>query len=275
MKRLISRAEKKAIRVLKKELLRRMDGCINISDHRYERYLKYFYMKEFWKFYFPIATEHFKPEGCDCTCIEEVFSFFEQALIKDSYAMPYISSPSADGRLLSGHDSCISTDDRLFRGRDLSVRNLPGWVEVKLPDKTFRIIEADRVFYIVASSMDGFPIEIPLARLLDTILAFDLYTQETDLGAILNKTMLEVSADEKAKQILTMTARTLIEDVLKGEHVRFEVTQQKNGRLCCKILRFASWFPNKIFRTSFETFREDFIKAYDEFRKQNSTRYYL
>lgn len=261
MNKLISRAEKKAIRVLKKELLRRMDGCINISDHRYERYLKYFYLKEFWKFYFPIATEHFKPEGCDCTGIEEVFSFFEQALIKDSYAMSSFSSPSAD--------------DRLFRGRDLSVRNLHGWVEVKLPDKTFRIIQADRIFYIVASSMDGFPIEIPLARLLDTILAFDLYTQETDLGAILNKTMLEVSADEKAKQILTMTARTLIEDVLEGEHVRFEVTQQKNGRLCCKILRFASWFPNKIFRTSFETFREDFIKAYDEFRKQNSTRYYL
>ena len=261
MIKLISKAEKKAIRVLKKELLRRMDGCINISDHRYERYLKYFYLKEFWKIYFPIATEQFKPEGCDCTCIEEVFSFFEQTLIKDSYAMPSFSSPSADGRL--------------FSGRDLSVRNLHGWVEVKLPDKTFRIIEADGIFYIAASSMDSFPIEIPLARLLDTILAFDQYTQETDLGAILNKTMLEVSADEKAKQILTMTARTLIEDVLNGEHVRFEVTQQKNGRLCCKIFRFASWLPNKIFRTSFETFREDFIKAYDEFRKKNSTRYYL
>ncbi len=117
--------------------------------------------------------------------------------------------------------------------------------------------------------------EIRLEDLKDTILEYDLNTREIDLDAILDQALLELSAEEKAKQILTMTARTLIEDVLKGEHVRFEVTQQKNGRLCCKILRAASWLPNKIFRTSFETFREDFIKAYAEFKRQNTTRYYL
>ena len=56
--------------------------------------------------------------------------------------------------------------------------------------------------------------------------------------------------------------------IIDDEKISFEVKQQKNGRLCFTINRRASWLPNKVFRTTFETLREDFAKAYDEFKKE-------
>ena len=65
-----------------------------------------------------------------------------------------------------------------------------------------------------------------------------------------------------------MTAQALIQNLIDDEKISFEIKQQKNGRLCFTINRRASWLPNKVFRTTFETLREDFAKAYDEFKKE-------
>ena len=78
---------------------------------------------------------------------------------------------------------------------------------------------------------------------------------------------MEDHAQKKSEEILTMTVMSLIQDLIDEDKISFEVKQQKNGRLCFTINRRASWLPNKIFRTTFETLREDFAKAYDEFKK--------
>lgn len=231
MYKIVAHAEKKTISALKKELVKRRDGCIGLSDHRLGRYLKYFYLKEFWKIFYRLIAGKYKGEGCDLTCMDSVVTSF-------SHLDP---------------DKC-------------TVRNLRGWVEVKLVHHIFRILEADGVFYIVAASMDAFPITMHASDLVAAVTAYDEYTCHLDFDSLLDQAWQDVTAEEKCRQMLTMTARVMIEDILEGENVRFDVCQQKNGRLCCTIHKWASWLPNKVFRTSFQTFRDDFVKAYKEFK---------
>lgn len=233
MKKLITKAEKKSISAFKKELVKRRGGA-GLSDFRAERYLRYFYFKEFWKIFYQLFARQFGTEGCDCTTLDSVSTAFRKTDLKQC-----------------------------------TVRNLRAWAEVRLAHNTFRILESEGVFYIVAASMDAFPITMHVVNLVAAVIAYDDYTGDTDFSALLDQVILEIEAEEKSKHILTMTARPLVEDVLKGESVRFDVRQQKNGRLCCTIYRWASWLPDKVFRTSFDTFREDFIKAYKDFKLRN------
>lgn len=230
--KLIAKAEKKAVSVLKKEMVRRRKGCIGLSDHRVGRYLKRFYLKEFWKTFYQMAARKFEGEECDFVSEESLCSVLADLLPKTCRA-----------------------------------RNLHGWVEIRFAHHTFRLLESEGVFYVVAASMDAFPVAMHADSLVAIITAYDAYTGATDLDALLNEALLEITAEEKMREILTLTARNHIQDLLKNEDVSFEVRQQKNGRLCCTIRPLASWLPGKVFRTSFETFREDFIKAYTDFKR--------
>jgi hypothetical protein len=158
--------------------------------------MKHFYLKELWKTFFQIFTNRYEKEGCDFICM----------------------------------DSLISAFSHLYPAKCM-VRNLRAWVEVKLAHHTFRILEAEGVFYVVAESMAAFPITMHAASLVAAVTAYDDYTDQMDFNALLDQTLLDIAAEDKCQQMLTMTARVLVEDILKGEDVRFEVSQQKNGRL--------------------------------------------
>ena len=229
MDKLIARAEKKTVAVLRKELFKRSNYGVGVSDFKAERYLKHYYLKEFWKVFYQIADGRFKTGACDCSSMDNIFSTLQQ------------------------HEGW-------------TLRNLLNWIEIKTAHHTFRILEAKGAFYIVAAGMDALPVNMTLSSLVKVVTAFDEYMANNDFIEILNQAMLENSAEEKAKEILTMTARTFVEDLLEGEDVNFEVHMQKNGRLCCTINPRITWLPTKVFRTSFETFREDFIKAYKAYK---------
>lgn len=240
MDKLIVKAERKAVSVLKKEVIMRRGGCMGLSDHRAGRYLKRFYLKEFWKIFYQMAAKKFEGEECDFVSEDSLFSALVDLL-------------PATGK----------------------ARNLRGWIEVRLSHNTFRLLESDGVFYIVASGMDAFPVAMRARTLVAIITAYDDYTGTTDPEALLNSILLEITAEEKMTEILTLTARSLIEDLLKNENVPFVVRQQKNGRLCCTIGPLCRWLPGKVFRTSFETFREDFVKAYKDFRRRDGNSCFL
>lgn len=239
MKRLLDKTEKKAVSALKKELIRRRHGCLCLSDHRAERYLKHFYLREFWKIFYLMIANQSGDAGCPNVVLDSVLSAFRAA---------------ADNSAL----------------KDCIVRNLRKWVEVKLSHHTFRILDSDGTLYIVAESMDAFPVTMHLDNLIKTLAAYNAYAGEMNFSTLLNNVLLDVETEEKSNMILTMTARTLIEDLLE-EDVRFDVRRQKNGRLCCTIHKWASWLPNKVFRTGFDTFRDDFIQAYRDFKLRNSS----
>ncbi|MBR5834281.1 MAG: hypothetical protein IKY48_06885 [Bacteroidales bacterium] len=241
MNKLLAKAERKALSVLRKEIAKReYTAFCKIRSYIADRCLHRFYLREFWKALYKVADDNFGKGNRDCRSVDELMNALHQ------------TSPEK-----------------------VVVKSLRAWAEVHLPHHVFRILESEDSLYIVASSMDGFPVTMSAKDLVSVLLAFDEYTATKDMDAMLEKTLIEVSAEKKATEMLTQTASLLIEDILKTEQFRFDVRMQKNGRLCCTIHKWASWMPNKVFRTSFETFREDFIEAYKDFKCRNSVCYYL
>ena len=263
MKKLLAKAEKKAVSVLKAELVKRRDGCIGLSYHRLERCLKYFYLKEFWKIYYQMVARQSDTGGCDCTTMDSILSAFRNAAA-ESASQPSAGKDAVRPEVVKGAVAQAAL-------QDCTVRNLRKWVEVKLSHHIFRILESDGTLYIVAQSMDAYPVTMSADSLVKTVAAYDCYVGNVDFTTLLSSALLDVEAEEKSTTILTTTARTLVEDVLKEENISFDVRRQKNGRLCCTIHKWASWLPNKVFRTSFDTFRSDFIEAYKDFRLRNGS----
>ena len=74
-------------------------------------------------------------------------------------------------------------------------------------------------------------------------------------------------AEKKASEVLHASASAILADVLAAEsNVWFEISLQKNGRLCCRVMEYAEWLPGKTFRTSWENLRADFTKALKDLR---------
>ena len=231
MEKMITKAEKSAVNMLKKEIARRRRTGVGISGHNSERYLKRLYLKGFWKQFYNVCCDRYESALTDCGSLDFISEVFQQ----------------------QGFKEC-------------TVRNILKWIEVRFANTTSRILESEGRFYIVPTSMDAFQIKMNVADLFKVLVAYDNYASPENVDALLRQVLLEVSAEEKSIQLLTMTARALIADLLEGDDVKFEVQMQKNGRLCCTILPWASWLPSKAFRTSLETFREDFIKAFKDFK---------
>ena len=231
VEKIITKAEKLAVNMLKKEISRRRRTGVGIAGHNSERYLKHFYLKGFWKQFYNVCCERYEAALTDCGSLGYISEVFQQ----------------------QGFKEC-------------TVRNILKWIEVRFANTTFRILESEGRFYVVATSMDAFQIKMNVADLFKVLVAYDSYTSPENVDALLQQVLLEVSAEEKSIRLLTLTARALIADLLEGDDVKFEVRMQKNGRLCCTILPWASWLPSTMFRTSLETFREDFIKSFKDFR---------
>ena len=241
MEKLIAKAQKKTVKVLKKELARRGDyGYRELMSYVDGGYMHSIYIIEYWKAFFKLAEKEFGEKGCDCSSVEGLVKEFEK----------------------SAPDRCAV---RLFRA----------WTEIRLTRTTFRILEEEGALHVAASCLEGFPVTMPAKTLVEMLLAYDEYCETLDLDALMEQAVMEVSVEAMSRQMLTQTASLLIEDILQTEKFRFDVRMQKNGRLCCTIHKWASWMPNKVFRTSFETFREDFIEAYKDFKCRNSVCYYL
>ena len=149
------------------------------------------------------------------------------------------------------------------------MKETTAWNEIILPNHSYWITCSKGKLYITASHMDTFPVRMTAERLVSMVEAFDSHLGENDvvIEQVFDRALMEYHAQKKSEEILTMTVMSLIQDLIDEAKISFEVKQQKNGRLCFIINRRASWLPNKIFRTTFETLREDFAKAYDEFKK--------
>lgn len=234
MEKMISKAEKLAVNMLKKEISRRRRTGVGIAGHNSGRYLKHFYLKGFWKQFYNVCCDRYESALTDCGSLGYISEVFQQQ-----------------------------------RFKECTVRNILKWIEVRFANTTFRILESEGRFYVVATSMDAFQIKMNVADLFKVLVAYDSYTSPENVDALLQQVLLEVSAEEKSIRLLTITARALIADLLEGDDVKFEVRMQKNGRLCCTLIPRASWLPSKIFRTSIETFREDFIKAFKDYKLRN------
>ena len=230
---IIKKAEKKAISALMTEIKRR-EGYRSLENPRAKRLLKQWFIKEFWRRIHELTVKEATSDSVPVD-LRSLVSFFVS--------------------LCKG--GCI-------------VKETPAWVEIRLPNHSYWITSSQGKLYITAGHMDTFPVGMSGERLVTMVEVFDAFLGKNDIQIeqVFDRALLEYHAQKKSEEILTMTAQALIQDLIDDEKISFEVKQQKNGRLCFTINRRASWLPNKVFRTTFETLREDFAKAYDEFKKE-------
>ena len=233
MNTIIKKAEKKAISALMKEIKRRV-GYHSLENPRAKRLLKLWFVKEFWR---------------------RVHELTVKEATGDSVPVDLQSLASSFATLCKG--GCV-------------VKETPAWIEIRLTNHSYWISCSEGKLYITAGHMDTFLIGMNTERLVSMVESFDAFLGKDDveIEQVFEKALMEYHAQKKCEEILTMTAMSLIQDLIDDEKISFEVKQQKNGRLCFTINRRASWLPNKVFRTTFETLREDFAKAYDEFKKE-------
>ena len=233
MNTIINKAEKKAISALMKEIKRR-NGYHSLENPRAKRLLKLWFVKEFWR---------------------RVHELTVKEATGDVIPVDLRSLASSFATLCKG--GCV-------------VKETPAWIEIRLTNHSYWISSSEGNLYITAGHMDTFLIGMNTERLVSMVESFDAFLGKDDveIEQVFERALMEYHAQKKCEEILTMTALTLIQDLIDDEKISFEVKQQKNGRLCFTINRRASWLPSKVFRTTFETLREDFAKAYDEFKKE-------
>lgn len=105
------------------------------------------------------------------------------------------------------------------------------------------------------------------------IVEIDRYLERWEQS--IDEALLAFSAEKQAREMMRTTAMILIGDVYdENGKINFILKQQKNGRVCCTLLGPNYWNQRKLFRTTWENFREDFIKAYKEFNHRLNTRFY-
>ena len=238
MDTVIIRAEKQAVSALIKEFKCR-EAYHSLEKPRGRQLLKVWFLKELWRRVCRLGSK-VTEEGTVLESLHSVYLTFA-GLLKDG---------------------CRITET-------------PAWVQIKLVNHTYWISQSNGCLYITAGNMDTFPIKISAERLVSMIHSFDAYlgNNQSFVDEVFEAAVIEYYAAKKSEEILKATAMNLIGDLI-DEKISFEVKLQKNGRLCFTIDKRASWLPNKVFRTTFETLREDFSKAYKEYKAQYSKRTY-
>lgn len=239
MEKIITKAERRAVSALTKEV-RRRDECRIPKIPRTKRLLKSWFIKEFWR---------------------KVYELTNREAAQDSVPLDLRSVSS------SFADMCAGT---------CQVKETSAWVEIKFPNNTYWISCSDGMLYITPGNMDTFPIEMSEKRLVSMVEAFDAYfgNGKANIDLSFEKGLMKYQAQKRSEEILAMTARIFIQDIIGDEAINIEVRQQRNGKLSFTILSRGYWLANTVFETTFETLREDFIEAYKKFKDENSWLYY-
>ena len=129
--------------------------------------------------------------------------------------------------------------------------------------------------YLLSESKDGLVISATtpaskLSRLSPDeatrlIMAFDSHIGKAD--QVIEDALKAYMTEKKSSEMLHTAASAILTDILATEkNVWFNISLQKNGRLCCRVMEFAEWLPGKTFRTSWGNLKVDFTYALKDLR---------
>ena len=140
------------------------------------------------------------------------------------------------------------------------------WTTIMLANRSYLLCESDDGLVISAT--------MPAAKLLSKlsadeasrlIIAFDNHIGGVE--PIVEDTLKAYMTDKKASEVVHTAASAILSDLLAVEkNVWFNISLQKNGRLCCRVMEYAEWLPGKTFRTSWDNLKEDFTNALKDLR---------
>lgn len=146
------------------------------------------------------------------------------------------------------------------------------WTSVKLTNHSYIISDAGDGIYITAHNTDAQKSIMSAEDTAQLMIAFDTFLKNWEQE--IDDALLAYSAEKQAAHVLKMTASVILEDILaENEGVNFKMKLQKNGKLRCSIISRASWLPDKVFRTTWETLREDFTAALKDYYTRQLNRY--
>ena len=231
MERLIKKADRKAIAALLGKI-KCSDSSGHLNNPKERRYWKARYISELWNQVFDIANDKATDEtGPVGQARESIMNLLRSRL-------PYTISVS--------HNSL--------------------WTTLRLANCSYLLCESEDGLVISAT--------MPAAKLLSRlsadeasrlIIAFDNHIASVE--QIVEDALKAYMKEKKSSEVLHTAASAILSDLLATEkNVWFNISLQKNGRLCCRVMEYAEWLPGKTFRTNWENLKEDFTKALKDLR---------
>ena len=231
MDKIFRKAELKAVAALK-EKIKCSDNDGHLNNPKVRRYWKDRYIRVLWEHMFDLANDKSTDEtGPISEARESITNLLQSNL-------PY---------------PIIVTKNSL-------------WTTIKLANHTYLLCEAEDGLVISAT--------MPAAKLLSKlsadeasrlIIAFDGHIASAE--QIVEDTLKAYMKEKKSSEVLHTAASAILSDLLTTEkNVWFNISLQKNGRLCCRVMEYADWLPGKTFRTTWDNLRIDFAEALKDLR---------
>lgn len=231
MDRLIKKASRKAVAALK-EKIKCSDHDGHLNNPKVRRYWKDRYIRVLWEHVFNLANDKSTDEtGPVCEARESITNLLQSRL-------PY----------------------------PITVSKNSLWTTIKLANRSYLLCESEDGLIISAT--------MPAGKLLSRlsadeasrlIIAYDNHIASVE--KIVDDTMKAYMKEKKLSEVLHTAACAILSDLLATEkNVWFNISLQKNGRLCCRVMEYADWLPGTTFRTDWENLRADFTKALKDLR---------
>lgn len=231
MERLIKKADRKAIAALIGKI-KCSDSGGHLNNPKERRYWKSRYVRELWNNLFDMANDKATDETGPIRQARESITNLLQS------RLPY----------------------------PITVSKNSLWTTIKLANCSYLLCESEDGLVISAT--------MPAAKLLSRlsadeasrlIIAFDNHIASVE--QIVEDALKAYMKEKKSSEVLHTAASAILSDLLATEkNVWFNISLQKNGRLCCRVMEYADWLPGKTFRTNWENLKEDFTNALKDLR---------
>ena len=231
METVFKKANRKAVAALKKKI-KCSDSYGRVNNPKVRRYWKDRYIRVLWEHMFNLANDKSTDEtGPISEARESITNLLQSSL-------PY----------------------------PITVSKNSHWTTIKLANLSYLLCESEDGLVISAT--------MPAAKLLSKlsddeasrlIIAFDGHIASAE--QIAADTLKAYMNEKKASEVLHTAASAILSDLLATEkNVWFNISLQKNGRLCCRVMEYADWLPGKTFRTTWDNLRVDFAEALKDLR---------
>ena len=231
METIFKKANRKAVAALK-EKIKCSDNDGHLNNPKVRRYWKDRYIRVLWEHAFDLAND---------------------------------KSTDETGPVSEARESITNLlQSRLTYPITVSKNSL--WTTIKLANRSYLLCESEDGLVISAT--------MPAAKLLSRlsadeasrlIIAFDNHIASVE--QIVEDALKAYMKEKKSSEVLHTAANTILSDLLATEkNVWFNISLQKNGRLCCRVMEYAEWLPGKTFRTNWENLKEDFTNALKDLR---------
>ena len=230
MERLIKKADRKAIAALLGKI-KCSDSSGHLNNPKERRYWKARYISELWNQVFDIANDKATDEtGPVGQARESIMNLLRSRL-------PYTISVS--------HNSL--------------------WTTLRLANCSYLLSESKDGLVISATTPASKLSRLSPDETTRLIMAFDSHIGKAD--QVIEDALKAYMTEKKSSEMLHTAASAILTDILATEkNVWFNISLQKNGRLCCRVMEFAEWLPGKTFRTSWGNLKVDFTYALKDLR---------